>query len=397
MVRNIVRVLALVLPVACAQTAFAQAPAPPPAQKPAPDPPPDPPKTILQRLQQPDQGGALMLSKHIGVALGGIKSGSGIALGPAISATFGNGGYVQVKGEYSIRKFKLLQARYDTPLFWNGRAYFINRLRYQDAPKLSIYRLGPDAPDLKVNFSEKMTEGSTRLRVQFSPKVRIVTGVGIEKFATSGGRIDLAAGDEALPAVPPVPGLATNPWFAHSFFSAAVDSRSPSPDYSRSGGVVQATVHNYHDVHDNQPSFGRFEGLAEQLVPMFGSKAVLDLAAQTWLSLSKDTAAVPFFLMPTLGGSNYLRAYPSYRFRDRHAMMLKGEYRYAVHKMVDAAVVYEVGKVASEVSDLGLKGSANSVGVGVRVHSKTSSLVDLDIAHGRDGFKVTIGFSSRGS
>jgi hypothetical protein len=220
--------------------------------------------------------------------------------------------------------------------------------------------------------------------------------VGIEKYATSGGRIDLAAGDEALPAVPEVPGLGTNPWFVHSSFSAAVDSRT-APDYSRSGAVVQATVHHYHDVHDNQPGFGRFEGLAEELVPTFGSKGVFDLVAQTWLSLTSDDRAVPFFLMPTLGGSNYLRAYPSYRFRDRHALLLKGEYKWAVHRMVDLAAVYEIGKVAPKVSGLRLKNAAESVGAGVRVHSQKSSLVDLDLAHGRDGFKATIGFSSRGS
>jgi hypothetical protein len=386
-VRNFGRVAVLLVGIGSANAAFAQTPAP------APGPPKE--LTLRQRLETPDQGGAVMLTGHLGVALGGIKSGSGIALGPAVSFTFADGGYLQLKAEYSVRKFKLLQLRYDTHTFWAGRAMLVSRLRWQDAPKLSIYRLGPDAPDLKVNYGERRTEGVTRLRVQLRPRVRIATGFGVEKYATSGGRIDLA-GDNSLPSVPPLPGLGTNPWFAHALFLAAWDSRT-SPDYSRSGRAVEGAVHYYRDVHDNQDGFGRFDGLVQQLIPHAGEKGVLDLSAQTWLSLSDGERSVPFFLMPTLGGSNYLRAYPSYRFRDRHAMMLKAEYRWMVHKMVDVAGVYEVGKVAPEVSGLRLKNTAESAGAGIRVHSKTSSLVDLDIAHGRDGFKFTIGFSSRGS
>lgn len=353
------------------------------------------PTTLLERLKEPDQGGGLHLTKHFAVVFGGIKSGSGIALGPAVSFKSKNGGYVQFKGVYSIKRFKLLQARYDTPTFWDGRAMLISRLRWQDAPKLSLYRLGPDAPDLKVNYAERKVEGATRLRVQLAPRVRIATGFGIEKYETKNGRIDLA-GDASLPSIPPLPGLGTNPWFTHSFFSAAWDSRT-SPDYSRSGRAIEGTVHHYHDVHDDQDGFGRFDGLVEQLIPHAGEKGVFGVSAQTWLSLSDGDRSVPFFLMPTLGGSNYLRAYPSYRFRDRHAMLLKAEYRWAVHKMVDLAGVYEVGKVAPEVSGLKLKNMAESIGAGIRVHTKTSSLVDLGLAHGRDGLKFTIGFNAGGS
>jgi hemolysin activation/secretion protein len=78
-------------------------------------------------------------------------------------------------------------------------------------------------------------------------------------------------------------------------------------------------------------------------------------------------------------------------------MMLRGEYRWAVHKMADVAGFVEGGKVASTVKGLGLRNMAEAVGIGLRVHTKTSSLVDLDLAHGRDGFKFSIGFTTGGS
>ena len=101
--------------------------------------------------------------------------------------------------------------------------------------------------------------------------------------------------------------------------------------------------------------------------------------------------------MPTLGGANYMLGYQSYRFRDRNALTLRGEYRWAVHKMVDVAGVYEVGKVASTVKGLGLRDLAKSIAGGIRVHTKTSSLVNLDLAHSSDGFRIVLGFSAAGS
>jgi hypothetical protein len=65
--------------------------------------------------------------------------------------------------------------------------------------------------------------------------------------------------------------------------------------------------------------------------------------------------------------------------------------------MIDVAGLVEAGRVAPEVKGLKLRDMAASYAAGIRVHSKTSSIVDLDVAHGRDGFKFTIGFNSGGS
>jgi hemolysin activation/secretion protein len=100
---------------------------------------------------------------------------------------------------------------------------------------------------------------------------------------------------------------------------------------------------------------------------------------------------VPFFLMPTLGGGDYLRGYSSYRFRDRNALLLQAEYRWAVHPMLDVAGLYEAGTVSPTVHGLRIKDMAQSVGGGIRVHSKTSGLLRVDLARGRDGLKLAFG------
>src|SRR4029079_1704768 len=105
-----------------------------------------------------DQGGGIHVTEHFAVVFGGIKQGSGIALGPAISHTFENGAFAQLKGVYSIRQFKLLQARFDLKPLFTGRSLFSTRLRWQDAPELALYPLGPDSINRRVEYGERKTE-----------------------------------------------------------------------------------------------------------------------------------------------------------------------------------------------------------------------------------------------
>lgn len=356
------------------------------------NPAPEEPMSLTDRLKEPDQAGGLHLTKHFAIVFGGIKQGSGIALGPAVSTKFSDGGFIQLKGVYSIKHFKLVQLRYDTRKFRDGRGIVISRLRWQDAPELALYQLGPDSPNARVDFGEKKTEGSSRIVFKAMPHVTVSAGFGIERYSTSGGELELEEGSGALPDVPPLPGLGTRPWFAHTFGSIGYDTRL-SEDYSRDGQFFEAVLRDYHDVKDNQDSFRRLEATAQQLVPTHGRRGVIDVSFQTWLSFSESPDSVPFFLMPTLGGGERLRAFPSYRFRDRDAMLFKGEYRWAVHRMADVAGVYEAGKVGPEIENLSFRDMAHSVAVGIRVHSEKAALFRADLAHGREGWGFRVGFS----
>ena len=353
---------------------------------------------LVQNMKEPDQGGGLHLTKHFAVVFGGIKQGSAAALGPAVSSKFKDGSYVQLKAVYSIKHFKLLQGRYDSRTFWAERVMLSARARYQDAPELPVFRLGQESPRLKVDYGEIKRELSAKLLAKLSPLVRMSGGFGMERYSTTGGRIEKEDQLEGktLPEIPPLPGIDSRAWYAHTFVAGAIDSR-PSTDYSRHGGVVELAAHDYHNRQNALQSFERYELTAEQLLPMFAERGVLDLSAETWLSHSSGDRSVPFFLMPTLGGGNLLRGYGSYRFRDRDALLLQAEYRWAVHKMLDVAGLYEIGKVASVWRGLSLRHSARSFAAGIRAHSATTNLFRADLAHGREGFSFKVGFSTGGS
>ena len=130
-------------------------------------------------------------------------------------------------------------------------------------------------------------------------------------------------------------------------------------------GTVSAP--DFHDWHDGQDSFRRVELTAQQLIPTHAERGVIDVGARVWLSQSNTGRSVPFFLMPTLGGGDLLRAFPSYRFRDRNALLLKGEYRWAVHKMVDVAgrERLRTGGLAEKVVLIGSRQGGSSSRVGL--------------------------------
>lgn len=388
--------LSLVLSLGFASLAFAQTP---PATQPQPEPEK---KSLKDRLKEPDQGGGIHLTEHFAIVFGGIKQGSGIALGPAVSTKFKDGGFAQLKAVYSVKQFKLVQARYDTRRFWSDRAIVISRVRWQDAPELPLYHIGPDSPDARVDYSEKKTEASSRASLKVSPLVTVNLGFGAERYTTSGGRTNLdpnfldALAALGLTPAPPL-GIGTKPTFGHAFMGVGLDSRAPSSDYSRRGRFAEAELHAYNDWKGGQDSFRRLELTAQQLIPTHAERGVIDLSARAWLSQSSDPLGVPFYLMPTLGGGDLLKAYPSYRFRDRNALLLKSEYRWAVHKMVDIAGVYEAGKVAPRVNGLKLENMAHSVAIGLRGHTDKASLFRADLAYGSEGLGFRIGFSSGGS
>jgi hypothetical protein len=342
-----------------------------------------------------DQGGSVLFTKYLGVVFGGIKQGSGAAAGPSVSRTFANGAYAQVKGVYSIRNFKLLQGRFDSQPLLGKRLTLSTRVRWQDAPQLSLYRLGLDSPNLRAEYSERKTEWSGVAKVGLAAKSVLLAGTGIERYSTDRGSLDTGE-DEILDDVPQPPGLGTRPWFVHSFVEAVQDSRL-SPDFSRRGRMLDAAWHSYYDAHDGTQSFQRFTAAAYQLLPTFQEKGAIGLGARAWLSATADGHDVPFFLMPTLGGGDYLRGYSSYRFRERNAALLQAEYRYAVHPMVDVAGLYEAGTVSARAGGLSLRHVAHSLAAGIRVHTKRSGLLRADLAHGRDGFKVAFGVGIGGS
>jgi outer membrane translocation and assembly module TamA len=118
--------------------------------------------------------------------------------------------------------------------------------------------------------------------------------------------------------------------------------------------------------------------------------ALRALASTTSTSAGEE---VPHFLMPSLGGSHWLRGYPTWRFRDRNRLLLSGEYRWTAGPFVDMALFLDAGRVAARARDLDSTGFKKSYGIGMSLHTLTSTVTRIELARTGEGTSLLFSFS----
>ena len=355
---------------------------------------PDRPHWIEKRLLQIERAGGPGVASGWLVTFGDIKSGSGLALGPAYGKLFNTGTLLHMKGAYSIRNFKMVQLSLHAPPAAGGRLDVDGRVRWQDAPTLPFYPIGTDATKTRFDFSESKAEISGRALFRLAWFARVGGGVGYEDFDTTHVVPQDPVAAQRLQLLF-VPGSGRDPAYVRSYVTGAIDSRD-GPGYSRRGSLLQATWHDYRQQGGaGSLSFRRIDAAAEQYVPILHGNWVLVAALRASTTDTASGSVVPFFLMPQLGG-NDLRGFSNYRFRDRHSLLFTAEYRWYVQEYVDMAVFYDAGKVAPRRSDLDFSDLKTSVGAGIRFHGPRTTAMRFEIARSREGWRLIVGFSPAG-
>ena len=97
--------------------------------------------------------------------------------------------------------------------------------------------------------------------------------------------------------------------------------------------------------------------------------------------------------LPDLGGTEALRGFSAFRFRDRHRMLLTGEYRWTAGPLVDMAVFVDAGKVASRRADLDFDDLQISKGIGLRIHTPAATVTRIEVARSKEGTSLIFAFS----
>ena len=108
-----------------------------------------------------------------------------------------------------------------------------------------------------------------------------------------------------------------------------------------------------------------------------------------------DDDAVPYFLLPSLGSGSTLRGYSSWRFRDRHSLLMSAEWRWIPNRLgLDMALFYDAGKVTPRCDDLSLEGLKSDFGIGVRFHSPLATPLRIELAKGSEGMRLVFAGSA---
>jgi outer membrane protein assembly factor BamA len=147
---------------------------------------------------------------------------------------------------------------------------------------------------------------------------------------------------------------------------------------------VAVTGHDFADL-DDQYGFRRVDYDVIQHVPVGRDSWVLSLRGRVETTFVDDGDAIPFFMLPALGGGSTLRGFSSWRFRDRHSLLLSAEWRVLVNRFLDTALFYDAGKVTSRTSDLDFDGLKSNYGFGFRFHGPLATPLRIELAKSNEG------------
>jgi hypothetical protein len=321
-------------------------------------------------------------------------AGGGFTLGAGYLKYLSPNNTLDVRGSITFSGYKRAEAEFIAPELF-GRPLRLSVLGgWRDATEVGFYGIGIDtSQEDRVNYSFEQPYASTLLRVRPGRRYWLLAG-GIEVSQWNSGPSD----DRGYPSIEMVytpdalPGLGAQPVYVHTQGTVGIDSRL-AEDYARRGGLYSVTFHDYADP-DSQFGFKRVEYEAIQHIPVLRETWVVSLRGRVETTSLKDEQQIPYFMLPSLGSGSTLRAFSSWRFRDRNSLLLQAEWRVMVNRMLDLALFYDTGKVTAKASDLSLAGLKNDFGLGVRFHGPMTTPLRVELAYGNEGLNIVFGSSS---
>jgi hypothetical protein len=298
--------------------------------------------------------------------IGSVFPGGGFAAGPGLRTTFGDDGAVSLFGGASISSFVRVQGDVALPSFARNRARVTVSGQYVDAPDVDYYGVGNFSSNAeRTQFGYKPKKGGAILDIDVSRHLSVGGGASYLDIQTS---------------APNAPALELGDLtYITSTARASFDWREPL-GYAGTGGLYRIQFDDYRDRDDGAYSFRSLEAEVRQLIPLMRANWVVALRGLATVTDVDDASAVPYFMLPSLGGGSTLRGYANFRFRDRNRLLMTAELRWTPARFLDMALFYDAGKVASRRQDLDFDHLRNSYGIGLRVIGLKGYALGLEVA-----------------
>jgi hypothetical protein len=322
---------------------------------------------------------------------GSVYSGGGFTLGAGYRQFYGDRTHADVKGMYSLKGYKLIELSSDSWGHADGRLDLHARAGWRDATQVAFHGIGMDSAEDRTDFRMKQSYVGGDIAARPGGFTIFGAGMSYEDFSLEEGTGSVPSIEDVFtPAT--APGLGASPTYVHLVASGGIDWR-PSPGYARRGGLYSVTYHNYNDSDDTY-SFDRVDGEIVQHIPILRENWVISLHGLVQTTLDDDDL-VPYFLMPSLGSGSTLRGYSSWRFRDRHSLLMSAEWRWIPNRLgLDMAIFYDTGKVTPRFDDISLEGLKSDVGIGIRFHSPLATPLRIELAKGSEGLRLVFAGSA---
>lgn len=326
------------------------------------------------------------------LAMGNLITGAGwLSAGPGYRQWLGRRAFVDASAEVSWRLYKQAQARVEMPALAGDRLAVGAQLLWQDLTQVRYFGRGPNQPGIESEYRAKLTD------ITAFATWRATTWLAVDGHAGWLDRPTISSGTgwygtrRPPPEVvfPNEPGVGVRPpSYVHGEVSLTADTRD-QPGYPARGAMYRLAAAKYADKDLGTFAFAQYQVEGVQFVPLLPGRWLVALHGWGVFTQVADGHELPFYMLPSLGGANTLRGDRNYRWHDRHLLLTTIESRFGVFEHMDATVFVDAGNVAPNPGALNL--ARRSLGAGVRIHTRTSTLLRLDVAHGRaEGWRVML-------
>ena len=351
----------------------------------------------LERAMKLAEGRIVPLLQRDGIyaKFGSLTTGSGFAYGAGFRdrALVAGRGSIDIWAAGSLKKYWAVEARGRYPLIDGDRITLEGYLRRYAYPQEEFFGIGPQSrrPDRSI-FDLSGTLAGGVAAFQATTPLSFRAGVEYLQPTVRHGRNDALRSVEETFDPSSLSGFGRDHEFVRSLAQITYDYRQPLN--ARRGGWYQLELSRFDDRGGAGAfSFTRTDIDLRQYVSFLAERRVLAGRVKVSTTDTDDDGAVPFFLLPALGGNDTLRGFRAHRFRGPHALLLQGEYRWEIWSGFEAAIFYDAGKVAMRRADLTLRSLERDFGVGFRFNTDNGVIMRVDAAFGsRDGKHLHVVF-----
>jgi outer membrane protein assembly factor BamA len=327
--------------------------------------------------------------------LGGLVTGSGFAAGPEYYRHLvHNQLSFRASLRASLKRYYLMDAELDAPHLANDHAFANLYAVHYDYPDMDYYGPGPNSHKTgRADYRLETT--SFRLRTGITPVEHLHIGVvGNYLLENVGrGRDDAFISAEKIYSEQTTPGLLYQSNFFEGGGFVQYEWRD-HPGGPRYGGNYLAEYSDFSDLGRGGYAFDKLHLEAQQYIPFFNRRRVIALRGRVIATDPHEGDRVPFYLQPTLGGSDDLRGYRAFRFYDNNSAVLNGEYRWEVFSGLDMALFVDAGQVFDRWQQINLRRLNTDYGFGFRFNVGNSVFMRLDTGFSREGFAVWLKFGN---
>jgi outer membrane protein assembly factor BamA len=328
--------------------------------------------------------------------VGGLVSGSGFAIGPEYLRQDLAGGNLMFRSaaQTSFKAYQRYDIQFTSPGLATDKVFFNFFAVRHNYPGINYYGPGPSSPKTsRTNYRFEDTAIDFDGGLHPVKWLRFGASTGYMWVNVGpGGDSRFASTDQVFsPALAPGIDHQTD-FFRYGFF-AQFDYRD-NPAGPRAGGFYAVKYNRFFDQNLSAFSFDRLDGEVRQFIPLFNKRRTIALRAKTVLTDPTGGNLVPFYLQPTVGGSDDLRGFRQFRYRDSNMFVVNGEWRWEVFSGLDMSAFYDAGKVFPRRSQLNFHDLERSAGFGFRFNVRGSVFLRIDVGFSREGTQVWFKFDN---